>query len=493
MLENGDVSNESKHLQLRHLIPLVALAAIFLALAIKAVPGFPYQYDEADYMFAANLGLAANYTDTPTMPLSEFIRTGLKRGKDPQQTAQLSAQIRQSNDVLLYRHWHGPLYFYWLILTSHLDLGERQMRLATLVFPTCSLCLIYLGCLWIFPGAETIAPLAAILSSSLFAFMDIPVRSSELAPHQLFACCLLACVLLLTKMAATGNRLYLYGAVVAAALSWSLLEVAVVSVFTVLLCGFLDRKKLAADWQMVLWSGGLFFGTILLVWPPALLKLSFVKGFLGLAYLAVFRKSAWGQTTLLQIWQQHFSSAPLAWLILLIAPLFWFFASRRSGRLRFLYPIAIFAICMLAVTSRVNSASPRYLLVFQPALALLSGCILAERLSQWRPIAAYACTAALSLCLAAEAYADLQHHSVTDDPGLSPLLSFVRENHLETASMAVPSADLPTLHYYFPTMRLRGYSATPPDLSTFRPGAIDGVLYSGPPLHFEVLPAEPSP
>ncbi len=477
---------------MQHLITLSTLVAIFLVLATKTVPSFPYQYDEADYMFAANLGLVANYTDTPTMPLPEFISTGLSRGRDPQQASQLSAQIRQSNDVLLYRHWHGPLYFYWLILTSKLNLDERQMRLATLSFPVCCICLIYLGCLWIFSGAASVATLAAILSSALYAFMDIAVRSSELAPHQFFACCLLVCVILLTKVVATGKRLYFYGAIVAAALSCCLLEVGTISVLVVLLCAFLERKKLAADWPMVLRSLGFFFFTVLLIWPPALLKLSFVKGLLGMAYLAVFRKSAWGQANLLDVWQQHILSAPLAWLVLLVVPLFWLFAIRRSVSLRFLYPVALFAILMIAVTARVNSATPRYLLVFQPALALLSGCVLAVRISTWKRSAAYAGTAALAGLLIAETWVDLQRHSVTDHPGLSPLLTFVRENGLETRGISVPSADVPTLHYYFPRARLQGYVGAAPERALLKSGAIDGVLYPGPPIRFEPVPAGPS-
>ena len=41
----------------------------------------PYRYDEADYMYAVSQGLAANYTDSPTMPLVEFLKTGLSHGK----------------------------------------------------------------------------------------------------------------------------------------------------------------------------------------------------------------------------------------------------------------------------------------------------------------------------------------------------------------------------------------------------------------------------
>ena len=42
----------------------------------------PYTYDEPDYMYAASLGGVANAVDSPSMPLIEFVKTGLDRGRD---------------------------------------------------------------------------------------------------------------------------------------------------------------------------------------------------------------------------------------------------------------------------------------------------------------------------------------------------------------------------------------------------------------------------
>ena len=66
----------------------------------------PYGYDEADYMYAASLGFAANWSDTPSIPIADFVRAGLHR--DGRQA--LSERIRSGNDVLFYRHFHGPLF-----------------------------------------------------------------------------------------------------------------------------------------------------------------------------------------------------------------------------------------------------------------------------------------------------------------------------------------------------------------------------------------------
>src|SRR5260370_3477748 len=103
----------------RHILAIVSGRAVFWFLERGNIPVGPYLYDEADYMYAASLGLVANATDTPSMPLTAFFKTGLSRGRDPSQRESLSELIRASNDVLFYRHWHGPLYTYWLIATVH--------------------------------------------------------------------------------------------------------------------------------------------------------------------------------------------------------------------------------------------------------------------------------------------------------------------------------------------------------------------------------------
>ncbi|HTC90020.1 MAG TPA: hypothetical protein VK686_17050, partial [Bryobacteraceae bacterium] len=48
------------------------LLALFLLLIVRNVSSEPYVYDEADYMYAASLGFFANWTDTPSISISDF-------------------------------------------------------------------------------------------------------------------------------------------------------------------------------------------------------------------------------------------------------------------------------------------------------------------------------------------------------------------------------------------------------------------------------------
>ena len=468
---------------MKHFLIVCAFIGLVAWLARPAVMHAPYGYDEADYMFAARLGFAANYTDTPTMPLPEFLRIGLKRGKDSGQSSALSELVRGADDIVFYRHWHGPLYFYWLMLTSRLVSDEHGMRLWMLAFPICSLFLIYFGCLWLFPGTQ--GQLAGMLGSALFLWSVTTVRSTELAPHQAFVCCYLAELVLLSKMAATGNRRYFYLAAVPAALGCCLLEVGFVMVATLIVCGYLERRALRADWTFVARSFLVFAITVFVIWPGAILKLSFVKGYLFMAYLAVFRKSPWGSEGLLDTWLGRFLHSPVEWVLIVASVLLLLTSRMLEGGRRRIYPFIIYAALMLAATLRVTSGTARYALPFQPALDVLAGCILAGYLVRLRPATAYGLTAVLSLSLLAATWLDLQLRPPTPSPRLPALLAYIQNNHLERSRLLVPQDDVPALHYYFPNTRLRGYTSNTPDLGGAGDDTVDGVVFPDLPIRYE--------
>ena len=149
------------------------LLALFLLLITRNVSSEPYVYDEADYMYAASLGFAANWSDTPSIPICRF-----RAGRTARAGRQaLSERIRSGNDVLFYRHFHGPLFHYLLI--SAVATGPERARGphgAMLAIPGASLAVIYFGC----------SIVAGRASVPVQLFGD---RSTELAPHQLFAFC----------------------------------------------------------------------------------------------------------------------------------------------------------------------------------------------------------------------------------------------------------------------------------------------------------------
>src|SRR5271156_4628111 len=203
---------------MRHVPAVTALLALLLIQMARNVAPDPYVYDEADYMYAASLGFLANYTDTPTLPIADFVRTGLARGRDPSQRHALSEQIRASDDVVFYRHWHGPIYLYFLIPISRLGLSEIQVRTMMLAIPALTLAVIYCGCLWLIPGR--LGTFAALTGGLLFVSSNSVIGSTELASHQLFALFSIAFLFLLLKFIASRQDRYWYAAVIITGLAF---------------------------------------------------------------------------------------------------------------------------------------------------------------------------------------------------------------------------------------------------------------------------------
>jgi len=123
-------------------IIVAVLLAAFLLFVEARIPAGPYSYDESDYMYAASLGVWANYVDTPSRSVAEFVSMGLRYGTEEELRVELSTHARSIDDVNFYRHWHGPLYTYFLTLASPWKHNEQAMRALTLLFPVTTFFLI---------------------------------------------------------------------------------------------------------------------------------------------------------------------------------------------------------------------------------------------------------------------------------------------------------------------------------------------------------------
>src|SRR5258706_10143151 len=249
---------------MKHVLAGIAFVAAFVFFSRNTNVSGPFTYDEADYMFAAGQGLSANFVDSPTMPISAFISTGLQRGRNSTQRAALSQSIRSSNDIVFYRHWHGPLFYYWLCALDRLHLSEGTVRRASLAFFILIGIAIYAGALWIVQGAAGF--LTAVLGLAMFLWGRTVLGSPELAPHALFALCSLVSLLSLVMVVKTGSRAYWFSGVIAAAAAFATMEMALVLILTLMICGFLERRRLRANAWFVVQSALSFLVTVGLLW-----------------------------------------------------------------------------------------------------------------------------------------------------------------------------------------------------------------------------------
>lgn len=437
---------------MKHVLSLAGLLAVFLLFAHQQVFTWPYYYDEADYMYATSLGWRANYTDSPSQPLRDFLRVGLRAGTDASERAALSVDTRAAKDVNFYRHWHGPLYYYWLLALVPLNLDERTTRSLSYMFPVLTFLAIYVGSLWLLPGGE--GYLAAILSSAFYLWSYPTTLTNEIAPHELFVLFYVAVLMFLMKWRVTDAPRYWYGAVILSACAFCTLEVAFVLVLVMLVYAALDGRL--TDWRWMGKSTALFAGTVMLLWPAAILKLSFLKAYLFMAYLAVFRKSPWGHITFLDTWRLRFEQSPGEWLLLAIAVVL-YFGFCDSATQRLLLPVLLFAGLMLIALLRVTTETPRYMLPFLPALQVAAGFTFASTLKTTKPLVRNVYAAAICLLLFLNTGAQIRAHPIRPAPRLAALLASLHNQDLTNKKLLVPQDDLPMIHYYLPGILLSGY------------------------------------
>jgi len=468
---DGDKGKE----QMKHLAALAILLTVAFTLVRGQISHSLYAYDEADYMFAAGLGVEHNWLDVGSMPLSEFIAVGRGRGADASQQASLSTLARSGNDPVVYRHWHGPLYYLWLAIPSAAGADEHAERALSFVFPLLTMLAMYFGSLFILGGRE--GQVAAILSSALFLWSPVTLETTELAPHMMFVLWYVCGLMLLAKAAAGGGRRFYYGAVVFAGLAFCTLEVAFVPILVLVIFAWWQRARLHSNWLLARNSAGLLIATILVVWPTGLLKLSFIKAYLVMLYLAVFRKGAWGDVTLAQTWAYRFAISPAEWCLFAAALALLVFTRKRAGR-DGAVTFGLFAGLMILATLRVYAESPRYMTPFFPAVELFTAWMLAPAVARpARTALVYGAVGAVGCLLIWNAQHQLSGRPAQNDPHPGALLDALRANRMGEKTLLAPREAIPTLHFYFPQMRVQGYSNENELAAENSGGSFDAVLY----------------
>jgi hypothetical protein len=425
-------------------------------------------------MFAASMGPASNWFDSGTLPITDFVRVGL--GRNSQNKANLSDIARSSDDPVVYRHWHGPLYYLWLGTVARPGLNEKWVRFFSLLFPALTAVVMYFGSVWILSG--TAGQIAGILASTLFLWSPVTLKTTEIAPHLMFMLWCVGCMLFLAKSAVAGGRGYFYGAVVCSALAFCTLEVAFVPILTIVVFAWWYRKPLRTDMQFALRALGSFCATVLVVWPAALLKLSFVKAYLVMAYLALFRKNAWGEVTLGQTWWVRFFLSPVEWLLIAVALGSFFLLPKTSPFRKGAAVFLTFAALMILATIKVYSSIPRYMTPFFPALELFAAWVIAGLLRRFSKTShSYAALAVICLLLFGNSWWGFRGYLEHENFGARKILAAIHNAGLDTKAIAVPRGQLPTMHYYFPHASFTGYDDTA-EIPQIRSGRhLDGVVY----------------
>jgi hypothetical protein len=281
-------------------------------------------------------------------------------------------------------------------------------------------------------------------------------------------------LLLLARVALHGSRRSFYAATVLAGLAFCTLEVDFVLVLVLLIVAWWKRTALRTDLRLARNSILLFLATVLLVWPSAILKLNFAKAWMVMAYLAVFRKGAWGDVTFTQTWMRRLEMTPVELILIAIGLVLLFTAMSRRDRTAAM-PFLLFGVLMFLATAKVYAFTARYMTPFLPALDVLAGWALASALLRLkRPSAVYGAVGATALLLAWNAEQRLATLKRGEDPSAFATINAIRAQGLGDKTVLLPRGYIPTIHYYFPHMRTEGYSEVSEIPAA---GAFAGIIY----------------
>src|ERR1700722_17893743 len=119
------------HNRLLWFVMLSGVTAIVSTLFARTVSRGPFGYDEADYMYASTQGFVANYLDRGSMGMTVYLERGLALMRDKSQRQSLSQLVRNSGDLDFYRHYHGPIYAYWIACWHALGARDEDVYRAS--------------------------------------------------------------------------------------------------------------------------------------------------------------------------------------------------------------------------------------------------------------------------------------------------------------------------------------------------------------------------
>ena len=408
-----------------------------------------------------------NYLDRPSMTTAEFVREGLRLARDRSQRSSMSRFIRSGGDITFYRHYHGPVYAYWIALCQALGfMGADEYRASGLILHAIVTALIFFFFRIAFPEYPPIAALTAALT--FLMNRTALVTSTNVTQHVMFGVMAALTLFPLALYCRTKERRWWYLTTAALGVAFSTVETSFVLVAAVLfvlgITGFRSGWKSIAP---LLWRGILIFLTaILVVWPKGVLMLGGLKGYIYLGYVALVKKT-FTPIGPVALWTFKIRTYPEEFVIpllsLIAATIGW---SRLTGRQAVL-PYLTYAWMFLGVTMIITAPYTYYHDSLLLSCAVITGVVFGEL---WRRniLAAGLLSAILAVSLVAM---DVRYYRETVEvrsghDSRIELLSYLKSDSRKK-TLYVPYALVPTLHFYMPDLTTVGYDEgwTPSALS----------------------------
>lgn len=467
-------------------IVVAVTIVVYAALVGPTVPGGRFAYDEADYMYAVSRGFAANYFDRPTIPFWTFVQKGLNQGMKSSGRTSLSEYIRASNDIAFYRHFHAPLYYYWVLLHSKfVGNSEQSIRWASFDCLVLGYIAMYLGCLAL---AKRRPRTTAILTSTLFLFSPAGIATTRLiTPHGLYVVAAIVSLFAMAKLIDTGNVRYWYWSLAAVSLALLTIEYAVLLVATLAFCVIIRRRELFTGWDRARVAGFagrsilLALAVVAVAWPAGLFKLTLVKNYIFFAYFAMVRGNSYGTASAASVWFDRIATYPVEFGLIIVGVLVAVGLLARRRLDAWLLPFGVYGVLMILTTMLNRSPELTYIASLVAALIVITGTALVSALAGLRPVAGTTLTATIITVVALAGLSNARRSPSSIDLS-DVVVDLLARTDTSRGRVAIPSVFLPTVHYYFPNVAPIVYPQTAEcsgihDLITSTP--LDGVICQG--------------
>ncbi len=437
--------------------------AVLVTFFTPSIPAARFSYDESDYMYAVSRGFFANYLDENSIPLSVFLAKGTSEGIQAETQQELSDFIRASDDITFYRHYHAPLYYYWMTLTgSLLGRSEVVMRGASFVILLLGAGAMYFICLAL---ARENRHLAALVGITFLLLSPVNIQTAmKITPHGLYAVVAVGSLFFLSQLLAGGGIKYWYLGLFSLATALLTLEFAPLLFLTFLILVWWEWKRVFTDpeipdrMKLMIQSLTIIAGTLIIAWPGGVFKLTLLKNYLFFTYFTLFRGSAYGSATLLEVWWQRIGSSPLEFVVvglgLSVTAIFFFKRKGNPG----LLPFLIYAVLIFISTVRIRSQIPTYFSSLTMVIYVICAVSLAEAFKGRQKLVKFGAPGILILSLIVNNLffvRPLLSSTVSD-----PVLNRTVDHFLQTppaGKLLLPTTMLPTFHYYMPDYNLVTY------------------------------------
>jgi hypothetical protein len=449
-------------------------ACAVAALCIYALAAFvyfpvisdhPFAYDEADYMWAGNQGVWANYSSAHAISFIDFLRKGLELSHNSGQRQSFSEYIRSTGDIEFYRHYHGPMYAYWLALLH--DAGARHenvLRGGSFLIHMGTAALILFGMWAIFPS---LPPVAGLMSSVLFVFnRSALTAATAITQHVLFTFFCVAALLAFSMFMRSLETKWFYATLALIACSICTVETSVLLLGALGLSMMVEHRRIREQWPtfrafaiLLIRGAGVFALTMLIVWPLGVLKLGAAKGFLLLAYFALARKT-YSPLSPIGLWGEKIMASPWEFALLIPGFIAAFALWRRFAQRRELLPWLAFIVCFFIAMLKMTLDNTYYYAPLTAAFTVATGVAAGILWQRW-PVPGRIALAAVVTASAAGVtfqFRDILRDLKATRPYEAAVLEKIAERPVEADhELYVPFQLVPMLHYYHPGIKTAGY------------------------------------